>query len=181
MRLLFLAVAAALFYAMPAAADHSRGGTSDGVITGEEVLVGVISELERRIIGRYYKGDRYEGRDETPAKGKAKKNGKKQGLPPGLAKRESLPSGLQKHLDQHGTLPPGLAKRDLPSDLRAALPRRIHEQLVIVDDDVVLIERATGVVLDVILGAARSGSADTDRQSRDGRGGAWWESGRAGG
>ena len=38
-------------------------------------------------------------------------------MPPGLAKKKSLPSGLQKQLEKNGTLPPGLAKRELPYDL----------------------------------------------------------------
>ena len=35
-------------------------------------------------------------------------------LPPGLAKREQLPPGLQKQLERNGTLPPGLQKRVQP-------------------------------------------------------------------
>jgi hypothetical protein len=35
-------------------------------------------------------------------------------LPPGLAKRQSLPPGLQKQLRERGTLPPGLQKRLVP-------------------------------------------------------------------
>lgn len=35
-------------------------------------------------------------------------------LPPGLAKRESLPPGLRNQLRERGTLPPGLQKRLVP-------------------------------------------------------------------
>ena len=35
-------------------------------------------------------------------------------LPPGLAKREQLPPGLEKQLERNGTLPPGLEKRVQP-------------------------------------------------------------------
>ena len=35
-------------------------------------------------------------------------------LPPGLAKRQSLPPGLAKQLHEQGTLPPGLEKRWVP-------------------------------------------------------------------
>lgn len=47
------------------------------------------------------------------------------GLPPGLAKRDSLPPGLQKHLQRNGTLPPGLQKRvqPLPESCEVQLPR----------------------------------------------------------
>ena len=37
------------------------------------------------------------------------------GLPPGLAKRDQLPPGLQKHLWKHGSLPPGLQKKVGPA------------------------------------------------------------------
>ncbi len=159
MRLIGIALLTALLHlALPAAAnDQVLGGA--GVITGDEVMAGVISEIERRTIEHYYGGGRdaeyeYDEYEEDEGHGKMKKNGKGKGLPPGLAKRQQLPPGLQKHLDERGTLPPGLAKRDLPPDLQASLPQRIDEELVIVDDDVVLVERATSVVLDMILGGA---------------------------
>jgi len=39
---------------------------------------------------------------------------KHRGLPPGLAKRESLPPGLARQLHERGRLPPGLQKRLTP-------------------------------------------------------------------
>ncbi len=47
------------------------------------------------------------------------------GLPPGLAKKDRLPPGLEKQLQRNGTLPPGLQKRvqPLPSGCVARLPR----------------------------------------------------------
>src|SRR5215469_4458222 len=47
-----------------------------------------------------------------------------QGLPPGLAKREALPPGLEKQLVRNGTLPPGLQKRiqPCPPELVRVLP-----------------------------------------------------------
>jgi hypothetical protein len=39
---------------------------------------------------------------------------KHRGLPPGLAKRDSLPPGLAKQLRERGRLPPGLQKRLTP-------------------------------------------------------------------
>lgn len=156
MRLVLIALAAALLQLSLPATAQSPTGQSDGRITSDEMIAGVISEIERRTIGRYYNGDRYEEYEEESGHGKAKK-GKNKGLPPGLAKRDQLPPGLQKHLDERGALPPGLAKRDLPSDLRSALPWRIDEEFLIIDDDVVLIERATGVVLDVLENVLRGG------------------------
>jgi hypothetical protein len=45
-------------------------------------------------------------------------------LPPGLARRQSLPPGLEKQLRERGELPPGLQKRltPVPSRLAARLP-----------------------------------------------------------
>ena len=47
------------------------------------------------------------------------------GLPPGLAKRETLPPGLQRQLRRNGTLPPGLQKKlhPFPYALERRLPR----------------------------------------------------------
>lgn len=47
------------------------------------------------------------------------------GLPPGLAKRDHLPPGLERHLQRNGTLPPGLQKRvrPLPDVCAERLPR----------------------------------------------------------
>ena len=45
-------------------------------------------------------------------------------LPPGLAKRDSLPPGLRKQLRERGALPPGLEKRltPVPAGLGGRLP-----------------------------------------------------------
>jgi hypothetical protein len=45
-------------------------------------------------------------------------------LPPGLAKRDSLPPGLEKQLRERGTLPPGLQKKiePVPESLEVRLP-----------------------------------------------------------
>jgi len=45
-------------------------------------------------------------------------------LPPGLAKRDHLPPGLEKQLKERGTLPPGLQKKiePVPMDLQRRLP-----------------------------------------------------------
>lgn len=94
---------------------------------------------ERRIIEQYYRRGK---------KGKAK------GLPPGLAKRGgNLPPGLQKHLEKNGQLPPGLQKRlePLPADLDRQLPRLPeYWERVIVERDVVLLDRRTNRILDII-------------------------------
>jgi hypothetical protein len=93
---------------------------------------------ERRIISEYYR----------------RANTTKKGLPPGLAKRGGkLPPGLQKQLERNGQLPPGLQKRlePLPSALDSRLPS-IPEywERVIVERDVILLDRRTNRILDII-------------------------------
>ena len=58
-------------------------------------------------------------------------------------------------LERGGTLPPGIAKRDLPGNVVAKLPKRSDGAIrQIVGDDVVLIERGTDIILDVIRDVA---------------------------
>ncbi len=92
----------------------------------------------------------------SKGKGKGRGQGKNKELPPGLAKRDSLPPGLQKQLEKNGTLPPGLAKRDLPSELQSQLPAVPPGlERIIAGDDVVLLEKATGKILDIIQGVLK--------------------------
>ncbi|MFQ5683864.1 MAG: hypothetical protein ACE5HC_11400 [Candidatus Binatia bacterium] len=80
--------------------------------------------------------------------------GHSSGLPPGLAKRGgNLPPGLQKHLERNGTLPPGLQKRlePFPSDLERRLSGIPNSwRRVILGRDVILLDRRTGRILDII-------------------------------
>ena len=82
------------------------------------------------------------------------KKRQKKGLPPGLAKRGgNLPPGLQKKLARDGQLPPGLQKRmePLPVDLDRRLPRLPEDwQRVVVERDVIMLDRRTNRILDVI-------------------------------
>lgn len=97
--------------------------------------------------------DRDRDRDKDKDRGRGH-NGKF--VPPGLAKKGGLPPGIAKKLNDDGTLPAAMARREVPPDLARTLPKtRTGQQRVVVDDDVVLIEQATGRVLDVIIGAAR--------------------------
>jgi hypothetical protein len=74
-------------------------------------------------------------------------------LPPGLAKREQLPPGLQRQLVVRGTLPPGLQARvhPVPEDLEVRLspppPECAH---VLVGGNIVLLNRRTNLVIDVV-------------------------------
>ncbi|HUE52212.1 MAG TPA: RcnB family protein [Terriglobales bacterium] len=73
-------------------------------------------------------------------------------LPPGLAKRDRLPPGLERQLELRGTLPPGLRGRiyavpvDLERELPAPPPNCEH---VFIGGHVVLLNRRTFVVVDV--------------------------------
>ena len=138
---------------IPAAAAHEgrvqiaksqQGGVADIVFNA----------LERRIIEDYFGQKVIEDDDDDYGKGKGKgkgkhkkHKGKSKKMPPGLAKRNQLPPGLAKR----DRLPPGLAKRDIPPDLadRLGIPEQGTER-VIVDNNVVLVETATGVVLDIL-------------------------------
>ena len=76
-------------------------------------------------------------------------------LPPGLAKRGTLPPGLQKQLQKNGSLPPGLQKRisPFPADLTrrlGPLPAGCGCDRVFLDGKALLIARATSAILDVI-------------------------------
>lgn len=113
-------------------------GKSGGVSTAALVAT-VISATERVLIGDYVQ------------KAKSSHNG----LPPGLAKRDRLPPGLQKQIQRNGSLPPGLAKRGLPGDLRGQLPHRRGQDYRVVGSDIVLIETATNVILDIMRGVLR--------------------------
>ncbi len=115
----------------------------------EDIARTVFSEIERRIIERYF------GKNEAPEEEKVEKGkgakGKSKAIPHGLAKLETLTPGLARHVERHGALPPGLQKLDLPDDLASLLPETSPGlERVIVDNNVVLIERATGLVLDVL-------------------------------
>lgn len=117
----------------------------------QRALEAVFNELERRLIRDFFGVQATGQKNKSAAKGKSGKKGKSGEMPPGLTKRDSLPPGLQNQLQKNGKLPPGLAKRDLPSGLEGRLPKRKGQQRLIVGNDVVLIERATGLVLDILV------------------------------
>lgn len=74
-------------------------------------------------------------------------------LPPGLAKKDRLPPGLEKHLARNGTLPPGLQKRiqPCPPELVRVLPPPPADCAhVLVAGHIVLLNRKTNIVLDIV-------------------------------
>ena len=73
-------------------------------------------------------------------------------LPPGLAKKDRLPPGLEKQLVRRGTLPPGLQKRiqPCPEELERQLPPPPPDCAhVVVGGHIVLLNRKTNLVIDI--------------------------------
>lgn len=150
-----MAIAALLtFGGTPATADNAPepGATPPA---GSDPSIGdiVIGEIERRVLRDYYQRqyDDWEQEQGGKGKGKGHKNKGAKGLPPGLAKRGELPPGLAKQLVRNGHLPPGLEGRDLPPDLLARLPALDPAyRYMIADNKVMLVRRATNLILDVL-------------------------------
>ncbi|MCF4165836.1 RcnB family protein [Zavarzinia compransoris] len=68
----------------------------------------------------------------------------------------SLPPGLRRQLVTKGRLPPGIARKALPPGLSNALPPAPRGyQRMIVGPDVLLVETATGIILDIIRDVVR--------------------------
>lgn len=96
------------------------------------------------------RGDYYQDRDREEMRHWYGEH--REGLPPGLAKRDQLPPGLEKQLVRRGTLPPGLQKRIqlCPPDLERRLPPPPPDCAhVVIGGHIVLMNRRTNVVLDI--------------------------------
>ena len=79
-------------------------------------------------------------------------DGHQSNLPPGLAKRDQLPPGLEKQLARRGTLPPGLQKRlqPCPEELERRLPPPPPDCAhVLIGGHIVLLNRKTNIVVDI--------------------------------
>ena len=73
-------------------------------------------------------------------------------LPPGLAKKDRLPPGLERQLVVRGTFPPGLERQvyAVPVDLDRQLPPPPPDcERVVVGGHIVLRNRSTKLVLDI--------------------------------
>ncbi len=112
----------------PTASKGKNKGTSGDAAT-DRLLGTVISAVERALIGDYVEKTRVSGKPLSP--------------------------GLRKHIERTGRLPPGLEKRRLPGDLRALLPLRSGQDYRVVGNDIVLIEIATELILDVMKDVLR--------------------------
>ena len=140
-----LLAAACLALGSLVAAPVAAQGSSV-TLAQRDALDVVFTTVERRVIEDYF-GIEPPERTSFKGKHKGKGKGRQKGLPPGLAKRGSLPPGLAKRK----TLPPGLDKRQLPPGLSGRLGPPPHgTERFVVDTNVLLVETATGIVLDIL-------------------------------
>ena len=73
-------------------------------------------------------------------------------LPPGLAKRDRLPPGLERQLVVRGTLPPGLQKKMEPCPVEVETylpPPPVGYMHTVIGGNIVLVNRKTFFVLDL--------------------------------
>lgn len=63
---------------------------------------------------------------------------------------QPLPPGIAKKVARGGSLPPGIAKRYFPGELLGQLPPRPGQQWIFMGTDVVLLNTATQLILDVL-------------------------------
>lgn len=126
----------------------SSGALADDTVLlaqNDSLTAKVFSSLERRVIREILGSAGAETK-----RGKGGKKGK--GGPSGLTRRGSLPPGLQRQLQRNGRLPPGLEKKAFPRNLRSQLPAPLQgTERLIIGNDAVLIDRATNVILDIML------------------------------
>ena len=135
-RLVAIAFAATLLLGGPAMSQGNGNGNGNGhknqSQTGSSssttaLTVSLITSFERSTILGYVQGH---------------PSGQFAGLKP-------LPPGILK-LIFSGSLPPGIAKQYFPSALTGQLPPRPGQQWMVMGTDVLLVETATQLILDVL-------------------------------
>ncbi len=107
---------------------HGQGAPA---LSTDAAMVTIVTTTERSLIQGYF----------FPYRG---------GAVPALGPLKPLPPGIAKKIARGGSLPPGIAKRYLPADLATQLPPRPGQQWLVVGTDVVLIDIATSIVIDVL-------------------------------
>lgn len=127
-----------------------------------KVEIGIIAE----VLGLGHAGEEIYTDQYGKTKGKGKGKGRGDGLPPGLVKHSQLPPGLAKMQ----TLPPGLSKSRLPYDLESRLPPPPPgtERFIIGGLNVVLVEKKSGRVVDIIGGKVNKNKlAEAEKRSAE--------------
>ena len=138
--LTMMALAAACPLALAQGQGRGRSGQPQEQTAGDkvrEVLPAsepVFSTQERTVITRWFTTNR-------------------SNLPPGLAKRETLPPGLERQLRQRGTLPPGLQSKIQP--LPIALERQLSVlptgyRRVVIAGNLIVMNPTTGLIYDIV-------------------------------
>jgi hypothetical protein len=132
-----LLVAAMLVAAGPALGGNKNkaNGQADRPASAVDILTnavvgGLITAAERAIIGDYL--DSHRGQ---------------------FAGAQALPPGIARKVARGGALPPGIAKKTLPGGLLAQLPARPGQEWRVVGTDLLIVEIATGVIVDVLKSA----------------------------
>lgn len=113
---------------------------------GKDKHHGRDDDEDRDHYGHYYDHDRDYVRDWY------RDRDRDQGLPPGLAKKDRLPPGLEKQLILRGTLPPGLQKKVYPAPMdvvRRLPPPPPDCENVVIGGHFVLLNRKTNIVVDI--------------------------------
>src|SRR4051812_22606812 len=113
---------------------NGRGHNEESAVVSD--TRGVFSKDEVRIIHDWFS---------SPANLK--------GLPPGLAKKEHLPPGLQRQLVRNGKLPPGLEKKiePLPPAVEVRLPPLPEgRRRIVISGNIILWDDRANIVLDFI-------------------------------
>jgi hypothetical protein len=128
--------------------------------TGPSVADIVIDEAARHILRNYYERNANawvvthpDDEDDGGGNGNNKKKNKNKhkDIPPGIAKKGTLPPGIYKQLVRNGQIPADVEYHPLPPDLIVQLrPLAPAYRYVIVDDRVLLIQAATRAILDVL-------------------------------
>jgi Ni/Co efflux regulator RcnB len=159
MKNLFATVFLTLAVVIPSAYALAAPQGTDAGNAAARVAERIFSEAERAVIEEYFRArtpeaSRKDRRDREAKDGKGKG---REGLPPGLARKDQLPPGLEKQLQKNGTLPRGLARNELPVSLQNKLyPPKKGTRRILVGRDVVLIDSKTDLILDVIHDVIRT-------------------------
>ena len=131
--LFFLFIAMALILSGPALAKGKSQSKTIEVRTDNAIST-AITAVERAVINDYLARNR-------------------NNLPSVITEATSLPPGIAQKIERGGTLPPGIAKRSLPGGLLEQLPTRPGQEWIVAGTDVVLIEAATNLIVDVLRAA----------------------------
>ena len=142
-----LALSTSVVFAQEEGHGHGRGRDKHGNEDEDNDREG---NKEHGHEGRGHEGRGYDDRDHEAMHGWYE--GHRRNLPPGLAKKDRLPPGLERQLELRGTLPPGLRGRiyAVPVDLERELPPPpLNCEHAFIGGHVVLLNRKTFVVVDV--------------------------------